>query len=121
MRYFVVCAAFLMLAGCGARQAPVPQTPEGTRSVVVNNDSLLEQARKQGRAGVGLVVSTVEGKTEEVAKALTALGGQVQTTDPRVGYLRVTLPTTAISDAKAIPSITAIDVEGLVDRIEPPS
>jgi hypothetical protein len=119
MRYFLVCAAILVAAGCGARQEPVqqPVTPE----VSVRNDPLVEQARKEGKAGVGLIVSTVEGKTEETAQALQALGAHVESSDPKVGYLRVTLPTQAFAQAKAIPSITAIDVEGLVDRIEPPS
>jgi hypothetical protein len=87
----------------------------------MSNESLLEQARKEGKAGVGLIVSTVEGRTEEAATAFRALGGYVESSDPKVGYLRVRLPAKAFTQAKEIPSVTAIDVEGLVDRIEPPS
>src|SRR5882724_3699573 len=105
MRYFLVCAAILVVAGCGVRQEPA-QRP-ATSEVPVRGD-----------AGIGLIVSTVDGKTEEAARALTALGAHVESSDPKVGYLRVTLPPDALAQAKAIPSITAIDVEGLVDRKE---
>jgi hypothetical protein len=130
MRFFVVCAAIVLVAGCGARQGPdrpvitagppVSAAPssEGPK---VSNDGLLEQARKEGKAGVGLIVSTVEGRTEEAAAAFRALGGYVESSDPAVGYLRVRLPAKAFAEAKTIPSVTAIDIEGLVDRIEPPS
>ncbi|MEV4315977.1 hypothetical protein [Actinocrispum sp. NPDC049592] len=85
----------------------------------MNNESLVEKAKAQGKAGVGVTVSTVEGKTEEVAAALKALGGYVESSDPKIGYLRVRLPVNVVAEARKIPSITAIDVEGLIDRVEP--
>jgi hypothetical protein len=127
MRFFAVCVAIVLVAGCGARQQAPAAGPHGDSSVStprepdVSNDDLLEQARKEGKAGVGLIVSTAEGRTEEAAAAFRALGGYVESSDPKVGYLRVRLPAKAFADAKAIPSVTAIDIEGLVDRIEPPS
>jgi hypothetical protein len=131
MRFFVVCAAIALLAACGARQdpgqAPAVPSPSGTSSVPgteapnVNDDRMLEEARKKGKVGVGLIVSTVEGRTDEAAAAFRALGGFVESSDPKVGYLRVRLPARAIAEARKIPSVKKIDIEGLVDRIEPPS
>jgi len=66
-------------------------------------------------------LSTVEGKTTEVADAVRALGGRVEASDPKVGYLRVVVPSDAVSAARSLPSVVAAAVAGLVTRVEPPS
>jgi hypothetical protein len=108
MRCFAVCVVLLVLAGCGARQPEPRQPPTTTESAVVNDG---------GR--IGLIVSTVEGRTAEAATALRALGGHIESSDDKVGYLRVTLPADSLRAARKIPSIEKIDTEGLIDRGEP--
>ncbi|TCO65840.1 hypothetical protein EV192_1011632 [Actinocrispum wychmicini] len=99
----------VLAAGCGARQEPA------------SVPSSVPQTQEPSVRGTGLIVSTVDGKADEVATAVTALGGRVVASDASVGYLRVSVPSDVVSKVKALPGVTAVQVEGLVDRGGPPS
>lgn len=80
---------------------------------------LLAKARKANQPAVTLTVSTVSGQAEEATAGLRQLGGTVENSDPAIGYVRASVPTTAVEQAAALPSVSAIDLDEIIVRDEP--
>lgn len=80
---------------------------------------LLAIARREGRPVVTLIVSTVTGQVDAAAAGLRHLGGTVENSDPAVGYVRASVPTSAVERAAALPSVSAIDLDEVIVRDDP--
>lgn len=136
MHRLVVTAALagLALAGC-ARQpvetgvigTPPPITgpvsvsspPAPTPELSPRAKDLLERARRDGVATVGLTVSTEPGKADEVAAAMDRIGGTVEATDAAIGYVRVTVPVELAEKVTSVAGISRVDVDEPLSNIDP--
>jgi hypothetical protein len=129
LRVSALCVAALAVTGCAApTPAPTP-TPDGSASPTAEDTvptklrpharDLLTRARRRGDPTVLLLVSAVQGRTDEAAAQLRGLGGAVHDTDSTVGYVKVSMPTAAVERAAALPSVSAIDLDEPIPRREP--
>ncbi|MEU0603859.1 S8 family serine peptidase [Streptomyces sp. NPDC006393] len=85
---------------------------------------LLAEAKADGDKNVTMMIATVPGQTEQVAKGLGAVrGGSVGRTYDRLGYVRATVPTTeadsAIAAAAKLSSVHAIDLKQEIPLDDP--
>lgn len=71
----------------------------------------IEQAKRDGYPTVPLMISVQPGRSEEVERALIALGAAVEARDPRIGYLRAEMPVDKVEDARLITGVSKVDVD----------
>ncbi|WP_020671320.1 S8 family serine peptidase [Amycolatopsis nigrescens] len=81
--------------------------------------ALVAEAERAGRPEVTLLVAAQRGRAEAAAGELRSLGGEVQSTDTKLDYLKVTVPVAAAAKAPKLGSVDAVDVDGLIQRDEP--
>ncbi|WP_199439337.1 hypothetical protein [Umezawaea beigongshangensis] len=128
----LVCA--LVLAGCGSPQevpltapassyeapvssapSPAPATTPGSGDVVSKLGErgavLLERARADGATEVVLMISTTRGAAEGTASAVRDLGGEVQSSDVPLDFLRASVPTDRVEAVTALPEVSKVDLE----------
>ncbi len=125
MRRIGVATAVSAVAvmGLGVPQASgeqeVPPQSEPGQELDREDRMLLEQAEKEGRSTVTLLVAAESGKTAAAKSELASLGGKVRKTDTELDYLKVTVPIEAAEQAQKLLSVKAVDVDGLIARDEP--
>lgn len=90
----IATAAVGLSAALPALHQLRPESMQSTRAPRLFKDSrqLLAMARAQGRRDVTLVIASVAGRTADVAREATRLGGDIRFRGDEVGYLRVRLP-----------------------------
>ncbi|SCL19168.1 pre-peptidase C-terminal domain-containing protein [Micromonospora rhizosphaerae] len=71
---------------------------------------LLAKAKAAGETNVTLIVATEKGQAHAVAASLKKLGGKVVKQFDEVGYVRVSVPTSAVVKAAKLPGIIAVDL-----------
>jgi subtilisin family serine protease len=81
--------------------------------------ALVADAKKAGKPDVTLLIAAERGKTAAAIGELRSLGAVVQSTDPKLDYLKVTVPVAAAEKAAKLGSVNAVDVDGLIQRDDP--
>ncbi len=112
------------LSGCGK---PPPEPPPGppplskqglslsswkAASPDLHDRLLLANALAKGDNEAMVMVATEIGKTAEVAAAIAALGGDIQTRFDEVGYLRARLALERFAEVGALPNVLMAHLEG---------
>ncbi|GAA1803356.1 S8 family serine peptidase [Planosporangium flavigriseum] len=101
----------ISLAGVATANAdPSTQSdaPKATADKLGSHDEqLLAQAEAKGEQQVTVMVATDKGKAKNVASDLKKLGGKVAKEEAD-GYVRATLPTSAVRKAAKVPGIVAV-------------
>ncbi len=100
-----------------AQQAP-PATDNG-KTLDAQDRALVADAEKAGKPDVTLLVAAEKGKTDAAVNDLKALGGVVQSTDAKLDYVKVSIPTANAAKAAKLQSVDAVDVDGLIIRDDP--
>jgi predicted small lipoprotein YifL len=115
-----------LLAGCGAQapvQAPPAPTPTSEKSVAPSLDphsrQLLDQARAAGKQKVTVLVLATPEAVAGTERALRALGANVLSVNGPTGSLRAEVPTDAVAQVSALPSVTAVQLDEDIKREEP--
>ena len=102
---------------------PRPLPPDGPTppepGLGAEDRALLTKARRVGAQWVILLVTTEPPRTAEVSAGLEQLGGVIGTPTPGVDYLRLTMPTDQVHRAAALPGVTALDVEQIINPHNP--
>ncbi|MEU5696414.1 hypothetical protein [Actinosynnema sp. NPDC020468] len=129
MRVLLIAVGLLVLAGCGAEEqtgsdlliasAEVTTTVPTTPSLPPNGKAALDQAAREGRAAVVLVLSTEHDAADRVGKAITDLGGTVEAADARIGYLRVSVPVGLVKQVLTVPGVRQVDVDEPLSNADP--
>jgi subtilisin family serine protease len=99
--------------------APPTPAPAKGKELDEHDRALVAEAERGGKRDVTLLVAAERGKTGAAADELRALGGVVQSTEPQIDYLKVTVAPGAAERASKLASVNAIDVDGLVERDDP--
>ncbi|MEU4448226.1 hypothetical protein AB0K14_29720 [Actinosynnema sp. NPDC050801] len=132
-RIAVLVLTGLALAGCAERPADtgstgpepattstaVPSAPVHPTRLSPHGLDVLKDAERNGASTIGLTVSTEPGRAAEVAAAVQRLGATVETTDPAIGYVRVTAPVGAVAELAGIEGISRVDVDEPLSNGDP--
>ncbi|MCK8431616.1 S8 family serine peptidase [Streptomyces sp. D2-8] len=102
--------------GPGADAPADPGVKSAHAKLGSDDAELLAEAKADGDKSVTMMIATAPGKTEQVAGQLDAVGGAlVGKSIDRLGYVRVTVPTSradkAIESTQKLPSVQAIDLK----------
>ena len=120
--------AMSTLAGCSKAPpepppAPPPLSKQGlslsswkAASPDLHDRLLLANATAKGDTEAMVMVATEVGKTKEVASAIAALGGDIQTRFDDVGYLRVRLALDRFAEVSALPHVLMAHLDGGGER-----
>ncbi len=80
---------------------------------------LLARAEQRGTKRVTVLLLTDVGATREVTRAVTAAGGFTGTVEDRVGYVRASVPTAAVTRVAGDASVRAVDLDESVPLPDP--
>lgn len=120
----VATLAVITLGGCSKAPpepppAPPPLSKQGlslsswkAASPDLQDRLLLANATAKGDTEAMVMVATEVGKTREVATAIAALGGDIQTRFDEVGYLRVRLALDRFAEVSALPNVLMAHLDG---------
>ncbi len=120
----VLLTAVLGTTGLGFAATPAiaqntPQQPAADKQLDKKDRELVDQAAREGKPTVDLLVAAEEGKTDAAVNDLKALGATVQKTEKDVDYVKVTIPRDNAEKAAKLASVSTIDVDGLVALDDP--
>ncbi|MFI6097126.1 S8 family serine peptidase [Lentzea sp. NPDC051213] len=121
----VLLTAVLGTAGFGFAATPAlaqnaPQTtPAADKQLDKQDRELVDEAARQGKPTVDLLVAAEEGKTDAAVTELKALGATVQKTEKDVDYVKVTIPRDNAEKAAKLKSVDTVDVDGLIALDDP--
>ncbi len=93
--------------------------PQGRDKLGSHDRQLLARAEQKGTARVTILVATDKGATSEVARAVTAAGGYTATVNDRVGYVRASVPTGAVTRVAGDAKVLAVDLNESVPLPDP--
>ena len=108
--------------GIAAHTAIAQQTPpaaDSGKTLDEQDRALVAEAEKAGKANVTMMVAAEKGKTGAAVNDLKALGGVVQSTDEKLDYVKVSIPTANAAKAAKLQSVDAVDVDTLIARDDP--
>ncbi|MFD9703215.1 S8 family serine peptidase [Lentzea sp. NPDC059081] len=121
----VLLTAVLGTAGFGfaatpaiAQNAPQEQ-PAADKQLDKKDRELVDQAAREGKPTVDLLVAAEDGKTDAAVNDLKALGATVQKTEKDVDYVKVTIPRENAEKAAKLASVSTVDVDGLIALDDP--
>ncbi|MCG8925764.1 S8 family serine peptidase [Lentzea sp. CC55] len=121
----VLLTAVLGTAGFGfaatpaiAQNAPQEQ-PAADKQLDKKDRELVDQAAREGKPTVDLLVAAEDGKTDAAVAELVALGATVQKTEKDVDYVKVTIPRDNAEKAAKLASVSTVDVDGLIALDDP--
>lgn len=101
-----------------AQNAP-QQQPAADKQLDKQDRALVDQAAREGKPTVDLLVAAEDGKTDAAVNDLKALGATVQKTEKDVDYVKVTIPRENAAKAAKLASVSTVDVDGLVALDDP--
>ena len=78
---------------------------------------LLAEAEAKGQSRVTIMVAADQGRTQAVSAELAKLGGAIANRVDAVGYVRASVPTSAVLRAATVPGVAAVDLD---EKIEQP-
>ena len=81
--------------------------------------ALLGQARAKGDKRVTLLLATERGSTTSVVASVKANGGFTGTTNDRIGYVRATVPTSAVEKITGLAKVLAVDLDESIPLPDP--
>ncbi|MFC4309017.1 hypothetical protein ACFPN2_07995 [Steroidobacter flavus] len=122
--WLVAMLGVATLSGCGKPPpepppAPPPLSKQGlslsswkAASPDLHDRLLLAHAVAKGDTEAMVMVATEIGKTAEVAAAIAALGGDIQTRFDEVGYLRARLALDRFAEVGALPNVLMAHLDG---------
>ncbi|MCX2950094.1 S8 family serine peptidase [Lentzea sp. NEAU-D7] len=96
-----------------AQNAP-QQQPAADKQLDKQDRALVDQAAREGKPTVDLLVAAEDGKTDAAVNDLKALGATVQKTEKDVDYVKVTIPRENAAKAAKLASVSTVDVDGLI-------
>jgi subtilisin family serine protease len=116
--------AVLGTAGFGFAATPAnaqnaPQQPAADKQLDKQDRALVDEAAREGKPTVDLLVAAEDGKTDAAVNDLKALGATVQKTEKDVDYVKVTIPRDNAEKAAKLASVSTVDVDGLVALDDP--
>ena len=120
----VLLTAVLGTAGFGFAATPAiaqnaPQQPAADKQLDKTDRALVDEAAREGKATVDLLVAAEDGKTDAAINDLKALGATVQKTEKDVDYVKVTIPRDNAEKAAKLASVSTVDVDGLIALDDP--
>ncbi|HEX8864996.1 MAG TPA: S8 family serine peptidase [Lentzea sp.] len=121
----VLLTAVLGTAGLGFAATPVvaqnatQDKPAADKQLDKTDRELVDQAAREGKPTVDLLVAAEDGKTDAAVSELKALGATVQKTEKDVDYVKVTIPRDNAEKAAKLKSVSTVDVDGLVQLDDP--
>ena len=80
---------------------------------------LLAEAKSKGEKNVMLLIATDKGESADVAAELKKLGGKIAKRVDEIGYVRASVPTSAVLAAASVAGITAVDLDDTVQLPKP--
>src|SRR5829696_4266095 len=80
---------------------------------------LLAEAEAKGQKRVTIMVAADRGRTQAVSAELAKIGGAVANRVDAVGYVRASMPTSAVLRAAAVPGVTAVDLDEKIGQPVP--
>ncbi|SDN91220.1 S8 family serine peptidase [Lentzea jiangxiensis] len=101
-----------------AQNAPQEQ-PAADKQLDKKDRELVDQAAREGKPTVDLLVAAEDGKTDAAVAELKALGATVQKTEKDVDYVKVTIPRDNAEKAAKLASVSTVDVDGLIALDDP--
>lgn len=117
----VLLTAVLGTAGLGfaatpaiAQNAAQQNAPTADKQLDKADLELVDEAARQGKPTVDLLVAAEDGKTDAAISELKSLGATVQKTEKDVDYVKVTIPRDNAEKAAKLKSVSTVDVDGLV-------
>jgi Subtilase family len=110
-------AALALAIAAGGSITAVAAEPRANLSK--HERALIAQRIAAGESNVRLLVASQSTGTGSVADAIRRLGGTVEHTDDRVGYLRVSVPIQAADDVARLDGIAAVDVDEVLQIPNP--
>ena len=128
-RYLTALVAALSLGATGLSWASPPAPAPATSAPAMNSNSdrglgkidraRIAEAKAAGQTRVTLLIATRKGRQNEAASQLRALGGIVEKSNKRVGYLKVSVPIAKAETAGKVSAIFAVDVDGIIPLDDP--
>ncbi|MEV6239932.1 S8 family serine peptidase [Lentzea sp. NPDC051838] len=121
----VLLTAVLGTAGLGFAATPVvaqnatQEKPAADKQLDKTDRELVDQAAREGKPTVDLLVAAEAGKTDAAVSELKALGATVQKTEKDVDYVKVTIPRDNAEKAAKLKSVSTVDVDGLIQLDDP--
>ncbi|MBM7859288.1 S8 family serine peptidase [Lentzea nigeriaca] len=122
----VLLTAVLGTAGLGfaatpaiAQNAAQQDKPAADKQLDKKDRELVDQAAREGKPTVDLLVAAENGKTDAAVSELKALGATVQKTEKDVDYVKVTIPRDNAEKAAKLKSVSTVDVDGLIALDDP--
>ncbi|MEU0881892.1 S8 family serine peptidase [Lentzea sp. NPDC005914] len=121
----VLLTAVLGTAGLGFAATPViaqnaaQDKPAADKQLDKKDRELVDQAAREGKPTVDLLVAAENGKTDAAVSELKALGATVQKTEKDVDYVKVTIPRENAEKAAKLKSVSTVDVDGLIALDDP--
>ena len=106
--------------------APKATADKGTLKKKASKDKLgqhdrqlLEKARSKGEKRVTILLATEKGATKAVAASVKANGGFTGMTNDRIGYVRATVPTSAVEKVAGLAKVLAVDLNESIPLPDP--
>ena len=110
----------------GSVAAPTAKAEKGKAKKVDRKDklgqhdrTLLERARSKGEKRVTVLIAAEKGSTKAVSAAVKAAGGFTATRNDRIGYVRATLPTSAVEKVAGQAKVLAVDLNESIPLPDP--
>jgi len=98
---------------------PGPLKPSDEQRLGEHDEELLAEAVARGDRRVTVLIATDVGEAEAVAARVRRLGGMVGKRFDRVGYVRASVPTSAVTRTAALPGVDAVDLNDIVELPDP--
>lgn len=102
-----------------AKSAPQPVKSRDGSRLSSQSRTLLARAEAAGRKRVTVMALTPSGGTAKVAAGLRGLGATIGYRHDKVGYLRASLPTSAVTKAAALAGVQVMDLDETLAMPDP--
>ncbi|MBF9128010.1 S8 family serine peptidase [Plantactinospora sp. S1510] len=99
--------------------APETLKTDPTDTLGPRDLELLTEAKSRRESRVTLLIAADKGRSGSVVTGLRGLGGTIAKRADEVGYLRASVPTSAVPAAASLPGVAAVDLDDKVKLPEP--
>ncbi|MFY1675260.1 S8 family serine peptidase [Plantactinospora sp. WMMB334] len=99
--------------------APETLKTDPTDTLGPRDLELLAEAKSRAEARVTLLIAAERGRSASVVTGLRKLGGAVAKRADEVGYLRASVPTSAVPAAATLPGVAAVDLDDKIRMPDP--
>ncbi|MDT8914521.1 S8 family serine peptidase [Amycolatopsis sp. PS_44_ISF1] len=102
-----------------AAYAAPDSPPPSSKTLDQADRARVAEAERAGKSDVTLLVAAERGQADAAANELKALGGVIQSSDPKLDYVKVSVPVANAEKAAKLKTVDAVDVDGLIQRDDP--